>query len=429
MSYQATVFRILIGGPGDTSEFKDIAYRIVHEWNASHSLARKIVLMPVRWELDSRPSYGSHPQSIINSQLVDNCDAMIAVFRDRLGSPTESNVSGTVEELERIHDAGKEVLVYMYNGPPDRRQAASDSFKKLEDFTEQARKRGLLEPFGTTIQLENRMINHLAQLGNKFADSTPLQTVSVISPQGGLAAIRSAAGRSRRLWQSEKDSNPPGVLDGKAVLATLKNDLASVDSGDNEETEAALQEISSRIARLQRHQLYADGGKSYLEFWEGGDEIFGSLDSLMDQLKNPVEADWRVPLASAYQDVQMSARLDFMPTGPYHYDLELIRMNFLATNHGQYSAKAIQFDLESDSSSGFLRYPRNPLPPGGQMTIEFSFPRGDRIDGEDQPKNEVHPIVVRYEDGIGAHSVGLSLSITGTAPKLDFEFTNAGVGE
>lgn len=429
MSYRATVFQILIAGPGDASDFKDLAHRLIHNWNSANARQRGVVMMPRRWEQDSLPTYGLHPQVAINGQLVDDADGMIAIFRDQLGTPTESNVSGTVEELDRVNAAGHQVMMYVFDGPVSRERATTESFKKLEKFKRELRTKGLYQSFTDERQLESRLAIHLAQLGNRFAADSAIPSASVDSAPQALSHLRSTVGRRRRLWRSEKDSEPPGVSDGKAILATLKNDLASVDSGDDEETGAALQEISSRIARLQRHQLYIDGGRSYQEFWDGGDEILGSLDSLINQLERLDEAEVSVPLASTYRDVQLSARLDFMPTGPCHYDLDLVTMNFRAINYGQHSANAIQFDLESDPPAGFLKYPRSPLSPGEQMTIEFSFPRGERIDGEDQTKNEVHSMSVHYEDGVGSHSVGLSLSITGRAPDLIFELTNVGVDE
>ena len=47
MPYQATVFRVMIASPSDVAEERQIIREVVNDWNAVHSLARRIALLPV----------------------------------------------------------------------------------------------------------------------------------------------------------------------------------------------------------------------------------------------------------------------------------------------------------------------------------------------------------------------------------------------
>ena len=85
MSYESTVYRILIASPSDVEEEREVAARIIQEWNDLNSFNKKIVLLPIRWETHTSPTYGSRPQEIINSQIVNECDLLIGFFWTKIG--------------------------------------------------------------------------------------------------------------------------------------------------------------------------------------------------------------------------------------------------------------------------------------------------------------------------------------------------------
>ena len=69
MSYPATVFRIMIASPSDVEAERKIIRDVIHQWNAMHSKATSLVLLPVGWETHSAPEMGDRPQEIINKQI------------------------------------------------------------------------------------------------------------------------------------------------------------------------------------------------------------------------------------------------------------------------------------------------------------------------------------------------------------------------
>ncbi len=55
----------------------------------------------------ARRPYGSRPQEVINSAIVDKCDLLVGIFWTRIGSPSGEADSGTIEEIELVAKAKK----------------------------------------------------------------------------------------------------------------------------------------------------------------------------------------------------------------------------------------------------------------------------------------------------------------------------------
>ena len=98
----ALIFRAFMASPGDVQEERDQACRVITDWNAVHSLDRDAIIEPVRLETHAQLAQGSHPQEQINKQLLDRCDFLIAVFWSRLGSPTNTEKSGSIHEIKEF---------------------------------------------------------------------------------------------------------------------------------------------------------------------------------------------------------------------------------------------------------------------------------------------------------------------------------------
>src|SRR5882757_9688453 len=107
MSYNATIFNVMIASPGDVTVERNLAREAIHEWNAIHSVSRGIALMPIGWETHSHPSMEDRAQGVLNKQILNEADLLVAMFWTRIGTPTGEAVSGSVEEIERHISAGK----------------------------------------------------------------------------------------------------------------------------------------------------------------------------------------------------------------------------------------------------------------------------------------------------------------------------------
>lgn len=156
MSFTATVVCVLIASPTDVPDARDAVEEALHSWNRLHTKSRNVVLLPWRWETDSVPLLGGHPQEIINSQGVEGADIVVALFGSRLGSPTPEAVSGTVEEIERSVNSGKPVHLYFSTAPLPH-DVDNAQLKGLRKFKDEIKKRGLLGEFDDIRQLQHQI--------------------------------------------------------------------------------------------------------------------------------------------------------------------------------------------------------------------------------------------------------------------------------
>ena len=157
MSYEAKVFRVLIASPSDVEEERDIAVKIIQEWNDMNSPERQIVLLPLRWETHTSPEYGKRPQEIINLQMVDHCDLLIGIFWTRIGSPTGVKDSGTLEEIDRVATAGKPVMLYFSKVKKMPDDIDVEQLSKLREFKKNTYPKALIETYTTQLGFRDKL--------------------------------------------------------------------------------------------------------------------------------------------------------------------------------------------------------------------------------------------------------------------------------
>jgi hypothetical protein len=191
MSYDGRVYRILIASPSDVEEEREIAASVIQSWNDLHSYARKIVLLPLRWETHTAPDLGTRPQELINRAIVDDCDLLVGIFWTRIGSPTGASGSGTIEEIERVGKANKPVMLYFSHVGIDPELVDKDQFENLKQFKAKTFPNGLVEAFKTRNEFRDKFQRQLSMKidGLQQADShgtVPLKVQIAALPEGDL---------------------------------------------------------------------------------------------------------------------------------------------------------------------------------------------------------------------------------------------------
>lgn len=169
----------MIASPGDVQSERNIVREVVHEWNAMHAVSRKAVLMPVGWETHSTPLMGAEPQAIINWQILQESDLLIAVFWTRLGTPTASAKSGTVEEIEKHIAAGKPAMIYFSSAPVALDSVDRDQYDALTAFKKSCQSKGLYETYDSPAQFHEKVRRQLSQTLNSNPYFTKLLTVKI----------------------------------------------------------------------------------------------------------------------------------------------------------------------------------------------------------------------------------------------------------
>lgn len=162
MPFDARVLQVLIASPGDVAAERDLMAQVIHEWNAVYARERNVVLMPLRWETDTYPVYGTPPQTAIDEQIVTHADLAVGIFWTRLGTRTEVAESGTVEEIDRIGEENKPVLLYFSRVPVDPEALDLKQYGRLSAFKKRVYPRGLVESYTSLEEFKDKVSRQLA---------------------------------------------------------------------------------------------------------------------------------------------------------------------------------------------------------------------------------------------------------------------------
>ncbi|TQS46711.1 hypothetical protein [Cryptosporangium phraense] len=87
----------------------DVVRHEVNRWNLRHSRNYSTTFIVADWYGAVAPDYGRSPQETIDEQIADECDCCLAIFANRLGTPTGLYSSGTVHEINRFRSRDKYV--------------------------------------------------------------------------------------------------------------------------------------------------------------------------------------------------------------------------------------------------------------------------------------------------------------------------------
>jgi len=134
--YQANVYRIMIASPSDIQEEIKGAFSVLNHWNDLHSEKNKMVLLPLHWSISSFPAAGEHPQKLLDKQVVEKSDLLVCIFGAKLGTPTDTEISGTVEEIKEHRKAGKDVMVFFKLSIDNITSVDPEQLQKIKDFKE-----------------------------------------------------------------------------------------------------------------------------------------------------------------------------------------------------------------------------------------------------------------------------------------------------
>jgi hypothetical protein len=266
----------MIASPSDVAAERQKTRDIIHEWNAIHSTERQVVLLPVGWETHSSPSMEDRAQSVINKQVLTDCDLLVAVFWTRLGSPTGEAVSGTVEEIQEHISAGKPAMLYFSDVPVQMGSVDNEQYQALLHFKKECLKKGLVEVYESISEFHEKFRRQLTQtinrdfnevvgkkedslverIASQLMESTTADTLSSIEELSVAAKVL--------LKEASKDRQGTimfyRTLQGLGVETNGKNFVESNDPREEAKRENAVQE-------LIENELIQDRG------WKG--EVYG----------------------------------------------------------------------------------------------------------------------------------------------------------
>jgi hypothetical protein len=214
MAYDSRVYRILIASPSDVENEREVAVRVIQQWNDLYSYVRKVVLLPLRWETHTAPEYGTRPQEVINRAIVDECDMLVGVFWTRIGSPTGVADSGTLEEIERVGTAGKPVMLYFSRMGVDPEKIDGSQVERLRVFKSRSYPTGLIENYQNIVEFRDKFARQLElkvrdlQRADSSTSGAPPLSLSFLSAETGEAIGNIANVTYDHLTVSDLDTVP-----------------------------------------------------------------------------------------------------------------------------------------------------------------------------------------------------------------------------
>lgn len=174
----------------------------VSSFNRGFGKINGIRIDTVFWSRDaySDMKKGHTAQEVINEQLVDDADMVVAVFWTRFGSPTKQYASRTEEEIERMLDGGKPVMLYFIERDVPMNLIDIEQIAKIQEFKKKHQDDGLF----VTLQDE-------AELALRLRDELELRFARIINKSddhGNARATQSGSPSMKSiLWVDDHPEN------------------------------------------------------------------------------------------------------------------------------------------------------------------------------------------------------------------------------
>lgn len=161
MAKNVVKYDLLISCPGDVQDEIDLIKDCVDEFNEKFSDTLGVMVQPRHWKTSSFSQSGGKPQELLNEQFINDCDAAVAVFWTRFGTPTDKYGSGTEEEIEIMLEANRQVFMYFSDKPvpPSAYQAAQ--IERINEFREKYKDKGIYFPYSSNEDFRKMFFSHL----------------------------------------------------------------------------------------------------------------------------------------------------------------------------------------------------------------------------------------------------------------------------
>lgn len=165
-------FEVLVSCPSDLQDIVSDINQTVERFNETYSNYLGIQIKARHWTTDSYPKSGGRPQGLLNEILVDSCDAAIAVFWTKFGTPTGEFGSGTEEEIEMMLQDNKQVFLYFAEMDVPYGETIDP---RVKEFKENYSEKGLYWTFKNKEGFREMLFAHLSKhfLNSRISSEEP----------------------------------------------------------------------------------------------------------------------------------------------------------------------------------------------------------------------------------------------------------------
>lgn len=186
MPKNITQYNLLISCPGDITNEIKIIEEVVEKFNQQFTNSLGLSILSRHWIKSSYPQSGGKPQDLLNEQFVKDCDAAVAIFWTRFGTPTDEYKSGSEEEIQIMLNSGKQVFLYFCEKPV-KPGYDPEQYKLVEELKEKYKNKGIYWPYDSNESFKELFYAHLTQY---FLTVKKIDTInSEIKPKLVLKSI------------------------------------------------------------------------------------------------------------------------------------------------------------------------------------------------------------------------------------------------
>lgn len=278
--YHSDVYNIMIGAPSDIVEEVSTTISVINQWNYFNSEATNIVLMPLHWSINSYPTYGAHPQKSINMQLVGKSDLMISIFGAKLGTPTDTEASGTVEEINGHINTGKDVMVFFKMSIDDISSVDPQQLQKIKEFKDSIKNKALWCDFADNDDFKKKISEKIQLFVNDHWKNT--QVFNPIFPSQSSRLQLSDEEKQRLIvWTNDPNAESVSFSFNRGYLYRLGYKQYEVNEGrENAEWEDFFKRL--RNADLIELERYNKDGRPVYKLTKAAYDYVDTLDIKQD---------------------------------------------------------------------------------------------------------------------------------------------------
>lgn len=286
MPRQSTTVSVFLASPSDVQHERDLISEVANRWNMRHGRAKAIFIELLRYETSVSAGFGSDGQSVINEQIGEDYDALIAVFWNRIGTATNRSASGSVEEIEkaieRFRAGGNvEVAVYFKQAAASVDTLDLEQVQGIRDLKKRLEAEGSLhKPFSNDDQLTHEIEMLFDRLARRFStEETQKKSKSIVD----------LTSKNDDDIIGPRDSDEPGLFDVMEALEKHADEMSEFSNelgnrlgelADKTSAQTSLIEDAARLGPLQATDVkptivaISTAMDSFSEFVEQGIEKY-----------------------------------------------------------------------------------------------------------------------------------------------------------
>ena len=287
------MIRAFIAGPSDVKEARQEAATAIHDWNAAHTMSQGVIVLPVG-EDHARAETGGHPQDLLNRQLLEGCALLIAIFGSRLGTPTNTAPSGTVQEIRDFIavNKGGEVMPF-FSTKPHPHDVDQDNLDALRTFRHEMQKQWLYKEFGEG-EFPQLVRQQLAQVMNKLIETLkpplkvtmpPQQTNERTPRQLVVDEFKRLTGEFQKKWPEYEKAHDEELA--RRFLANLSKRVWEMYQAQPDAIQHFLKnEIGETTAKMQKHaETPTPASFDVRHFWSTGERLLREFVDFIEQIE------------------------------------------------------------------------------------------------------------------------------------------------